>query len=258
MAARRPKQLAFTYRTHGGARRGAGRPPKGPRAGTPHRARPAHRREHPVHVTLRARVRGLRAQRVFAGIREALGRANHRDRTWSALGVVDFSVQTDHVHMLVEASDTASLRRGMRGLVIRLARAINKVLQRKGPVWGDRWHGVALTSPRQVKRALAYVLMNHGKHIPASGHLAATPWIDPCSSALWFDGWRPGAELPGPAPPSPAPPSPAPPSPAPSPPLPSSPEGRPTIEPSTWLRRMGWRRHGLLSPRDAPRPSDGS
>jgi hypothetical protein len=142
------------------------------------------------------------------------------------------------VHLIVEASDAQTLSRGMRGLVIRLARAINKVLGRKGPVWGDRWHGVALTSPRQVRHALAYVLMNHGKHAASQG-LDDAPWLDPCSSGPWFDGWRPGLGRSGRAPPGLTT---------------TAPNDLPTAAPATWLRRVGWRRHGLLSPRDGPGP----
>jgi REP element-mobilizing transposase RayT len=74
--------------------------------------------------------------------------------------VVQFSIQGNHVHLLVEASDRRALSSGLRSLVIRLARQLNRLLMRKGPVWADRWHERALTSPRAVRHAIVYVLTN--------------------------------------------------------------------------------------------------
>ena len=98
--------------------------------------------------------------------------------------MLHFSVQGDHLHLLVEARDNPALSSGARGLSIRTARAVNKVLGRRGRVWGDRYHARALTTPREVRHGLVYVLMNVKKHRPA--------WrgLDPCSSARWFDGFR--------------------------------------------------------------------
>ncbi|WP_394850953.1 transposase [Pendulispora brunnea] len=144
--------------------------------------------------------------------------------------VVQFSVQHDHIHLIIEAHDKGSLSRGMRGLAIRLARAINRGLVRRGPVWKERYQAHALMWPREVRNALLYVLMNHRKH------RASAAWLDPRSSAAWFDGWRRDllfehalpdlAELAGLSP--------------------------PVQPPQTWLAREGWRRHRLLGVDEAP------
>jgi hypothetical protein len=115
-------------------------------------------------------------------MRHAIAQAARRSPEFR---VVHFSVQSDHVHLLVEAANTAALSAGMRGLVIRIARQVNKLLFRRGPVWADRWHGRALTSPRAVRHALVYVLANFKKHVPFATHP-----VDPCSSAPYFDGFR--------------------------------------------------------------------
>src|ERR1044071_9241390 len=47
-----PDQLVL-FKRRGGKRRGAGRPPKGKRAGSPHKERPFLHARYPVHVTLR-------------------------------------------------------------------------------------------------------------------------------------------------------------------------------------------------------------
>lgn len=99
--------------------------------------------------------------------------------------IVEFSVQLDHVHLIVEAEDTTALPAGMHGLSIRLARAVNQLLSRRGRFIADRWHGRELTSPRAVRHALLYVLANFRKHGVGSARS-----IDPLSSAPYFLGFR--------------------------------------------------------------------
>ena len=184
--------------------------------GVPHCARLPHTGSHPVHVTLRAAIRCLRSERVFPVVRRALAAAS-----CAGFRVVHFSVQDEHIHLLVEADDKTALTRGLRGLTIRVARGVNRVLCRRGPVWNDRYHVRQLTTPREMRHALVYVLMNRHKHRPGEAPL------DPCSSATWFDGWRQQLdETPGPP---------------------------PVVRPRTWLAAVGWRRHGLLSFAERPR-----
>jgi len=144
--------------------------------------------------------------------------------------ITHFSIQRDHVHLLVEAADKAALTSGMRGLVIRMARRLNGALRRRGGVWADRWHGRALSTPREVRNALAYVLLNGRKH-------RAIPFgLDPCASVLWSADvfadavYRNGLSL-----------------------L-ASERAPPVAKPTTWLLSSGWRRLGLLRLVDMPRP----
>jgi REP element-mobilizing transposase RayT len=171
---------------------------------------------------LRASECTLRLRRVFAAVRGAISAASGQ-----AFRVVHFSVQPDHVHLLVEADSTQALARGVRALVIRVARAHNRVLDCRGALFADRYHQHALRTPLEVRHALLYVLHNWKKHVEnARG-------IDTCSSGPWFDGWSE--------------PQPAPPAGVPS----------PVAAPKTWLVAKGWRRHGLLSLSEAPRDSLG-
>jgi len=209
----RARQLTLPEpRTWGGRRKGAGRKP-GPRPLVRHRPRSDHKARHPVHVTLRSlpELPSLRAGRPFAALRAAIAAASDL-----SFRVVQFSIQRDHVHLVCEARDRSALSAGIRGLVIRAARALNAALQRTGRVWADRHHRRALTTPREVRHALAYVLLNGHKHGQRFRDL------DPCSSAAWFDGWRD---------------------------RPPSSEPAPIAAPRTWLLATGWRRHGLLDPR---------
>jgi REP element-mobilizing transposase RayT len=161
----------------------------------------------------------LRSPAVFAAIRSALARTA---RAW--FRIVHFSVQADHVHILVEADDKTSLSRGVVGVVVRLARSFNRVVGRRGRLWGDRYHARTLATPREVRHALVYVLMNWKKHVPGAVGL------DPCSSASMFEGWKDRSVR--------GPPS----------------EGDlPVRTAETWLVRAGWRRHGLIGIEERPR-----
>jgi REP element-mobilizing transposase RayT len=216
------RQLSLRFRTWGGERRGAGRP-TGQRPRVRHRQRPEHCREHPVHVTMRSQFRPLRTRFVFPTLRDAIRDAN---RSAAALfRIVHFSVQADHLHLLVEARDKASLSAGMRGFAIRVARRINQLVRRKGRVWADRWHGRELTAPRAVRNALQYVLFNFRKH------RAGGTRVDSFSSGPHFDGFL---ELGGLLPVDVMPEL------SRAPPLPVAAAAR------TWLLGRGWRRHGLI------------
>lgn len=223
------KQEEFHFRRWGGARKGAGRKRQSEVPLVPHRARGAHDRRHPVHVTLRMRSRSLRAQFVFLNIRRVLAAVNRRCP--ETFRIVEFSVQSNHLHLLVEANACQALASGMRSLNIRLAVHVNRVLMRRGPLLADRWHSKELTSPRAVRNALRYVLANHAKHAPASG----AP-IDPCSSAPYFKHF---AEYPGRRPSD-------------EPHLQSD-QPPPVAAARTWLLSVGWRRrYGPLSIREEP------
>jgi REP element-mobilizing transposase RayT len=78
--------------------------------------------------------------------------------------VCHYSIQRDHVHLVVEAAGKEALGRGMKSVGIRLARAVNRVFGRRGPVLFGRYHLRVLRTPREVRNALAYVLLNARKH----------------------------------------------------------------------------------------------
>ena len=233
---RQPKQLSFTdYRKRtgrGGPRPGAGRP-RGPRPRVLHRERALVPGDSPVHVTLRvkANLLSLRDGRFVREFRRSLAEASERGR----FRVAHYSLQGDHAHLIVEAHGKDALACGMKSIAARLARAVNRVAGRSGPVLDGRYHHRSLRSPREVRRALAYVLLNARRHLAKRRHVsrtAASP-LDPASSARWFDGWRVSAHGRG--------------------------EGRARREVAsarTWLLRIGWRRHGLLDPSEVPGAED--
>jgi len=158
------EQLEIRFRAWGGRRPHAGRKPSGRKVGVPHRARPLHEWRYPVHVTFRAErlLPSLREERFVLALRRGLARASR-----SGFRILQFSIQTNHLHLMVEAEDRSALSRGLQGLGIRLAKAVNRVLGRRGKVWADRFHARALTTPREVRNGLVYVLQNWRKHLPA-------------------------------------------------------------------------------------------
>ena len=101
--------------------------------------------------------------------------------------LVHYSVQSNHLHLLVEVPDRRSLSRGMQGLGVRLAKAVNRVLGRSGTVFAERYHARRLRTALDVWRVLHYVLNNVRRH---AGPVFAPNWLDPCSSAPYFDGWH--------------------------------------------------------------------
>ena len=51
---------------------------------------------------------------------------------------------------MVEAKSGKGLSRGVAGLLIRVARGVNRVLRRKGKVFADRYHRRDLATPTDV------------------------------------------------------------------------------------------------------------
>jgi REP element-mobilizing transposase RayT len=156
---------------------------------------PSLRRGHAHSVVIAA----------FAAMR---GRAHFR--------LVHYSVQSNHLHLVCEASDRSELARGIQALAIRIAKRLNRLWQRAGQLFADRYHDHILRTPREVWNALDYVLNNAAKH----GVVLPLGEPDPCSSGRWFNGWR---EIHGP-----------------------EPNTSPLARARTWLLSIGWLRHGRL------------
>jgi hypothetical protein len=135
---------------------------------------------------------------MFANVRDAIGASSR-----SAFRVL---------HLIVEADRPRALASGIRSLAIRCALAINRAASMSGPVWRHRYHAHVLSTPSEVRRVIAYVLLNFRKHLRAS------PGIDPRSSGSAFDGWAGTTDRPA--------------------------FYGPVARPRTWLGAIGWRRAG--------------
>ncbi len=186
-----------------------------------HRRRPKLASRHPCHVTLRVRkgVPSLRAPAFVRAFEETLARGCDRGE----FRLVHYALLRDHAHLIVEAKDRHALGRGMKSLSRRMVWAMRRAFGWRGGLLGDRYHLRVLKTPREVRNAIRYVLLN-----AARDRRAALETLDPASSGRWFDGWRRGRarEANG--------------------------SEAPVAAAHTWLLGEGWRRLGLLDPLDVP------
>jgi REP element-mobilizing transposase RayT len=178
-------------------------------------------RHRPQHVTLRLvdglpRLRRAREHRV---LRAAIGAA-HKDH----FRIVHYAILANHLHLIVEADDRRALAGGMKGLQIRITRALNRSWGRRGKLFVDRYHAREIATPKEARAVLLYVLCNYRKHCAEGGRRLKARWVDPFSSARQLDGWiQPVRREPG-----------------------------VVAAPRSWLMRVGWRRHGLLNAHAIP------
>jgi hypothetical protein len=176
-----------------------------------------------VHVTWKV-VHGLPAlqKRRFAMVigetmREA---ARRHEQTGVSFGVVHFSIQNDHLHLVVEAGSKQTMGRELRRLGITIAIRLNKQMSRSGRVIVDRYHARPVSTPRETRNLIVYVLQNH-KHHERSAFI-----VDENSSGPWWNGWERHLTPPATAP--------------------------PVRAPRTWLAAVGWRAGGPVRFSEGP------
>lgn len=164
---RAPQQQALVFPQWGGARKGAGRPPKGKKAGVPHARRDVVSPRTPVHVTMRVGedIWDLRGERLKGAVLAVL----HEARERLGVRITQFSVQANHLHLIVEAKDNVALTKGMKGLAGRLAKRINRIMKRHGQVFPDRFHSHVLRTLGEVVNAIRYVRDNSKRHAAQIG-----------------------------------------------------------------------------------------
>ncbi|HEY0252708.1 MAG TPA: transposase [Kofleriaceae bacterium] len=218
-----------------GDKRKSGRKKRGYRASERHGVRAELTGRDPIHVVVRVDpdVQPLRRKGLWGAIRRATYVVARLEQD---MRIIELSVQDTHIHLLVEATNKIALAKGMQSFGVSVARQINTALEkagykiRRGAVIADRYHARVLKTPREVRNCLAYVMNNWRKHGADQGH----SWnVDPYSSAPSFTGWK---ELPGRRVKVPS-------------------KYRPLVtqEPRTWLLRVGWKKHGLISMLEVPK-----
>ncbi len=223
--ATRPKMqqglLQFPFEW-GGRREGAGRKPSPGRRRVAHRKKPELEKDSPLHITIRLRdgLPSMRRKAEYRVLRAAFAAGKER----FGFRLVHYSVMGNHAHLIVEADDRRALRRGMSGLMVRMARGLNRLWRRTGGVFGDHFHEQRLESPRQVRHAIAYMLHNARRH-----RIELPIPLDYYASGPWFDGWNIELEIVG-----------------------HESWEVPVTAAQSWLLRRGWRKHGRLSPFETP------
>lgn len=206
-----PARGKSSFARRGGPRPGAGRKLlPGKRRSVSHKKRPPLKPRHPVHVVMRTReVTNLRGP--------AFGTLLHCFRAmrgWPGFRLVHYSVQSNHIHLIVEAHDERALSLAMQSLAIRVARNLNQALMRRGSVFADHYFAEQMKSPAQVRHTLRYVLRNVEHH---RGRAPGRP--DSRASGIYLS-------------------------------MEIVPADAPVSSPRTWLLRAGWRRGRLSRPCD--------
>jgi len=185
---------------------------------------------YPLHVTwkLEDDLPNVRGPATARAILAAIAAGKERE----GFRVVHFCIQGRHLHLLTEAESKQALSKGLRSLGIRIARAINKALGRKGRVIKERYNSRALKTPTETRHSLRYVINNTRKHRSQRHEVVNRDWADPLSSERWFDDWRQGWVPPPPD------------------------EQPPVASPRTWLLSVGWQKAGgLLDWNEIPGPT---
>jgi REP element-mobilizing transposase RayT len=217
------KQLELDLYDHrGGKRRGAGRKPTLPEPQRRHTTRDEITRSTPLHITLRLRagLPSLRKREAFCILCDAFAEARER----FGVRIIHYGTLGNHIHLIVEAPDRDAVARAMNGLQVRLTKRLNRLWERSGAIFSDRYHDEVLRVPLQARNALRYVLHNARKH-----GIELLTAFDPCSSAAAFDGWRH--------------------------PTLGRQKLRTVVPPKCWLLTVGWRKHGLIGLHELP-PGD--
>ena len=154
------KQLQFNFRSHGGSREGAGRP-KLLIDELSHTARPLVDARVPMHITIKLRqgTPGLREPKFLYAFSKAVKRAASK-----GLRIQQFSIQSNHLHLVAEVDDNSSLRTGMCSLLASVIWALRKIYGYWGAVFVSRYHVNPIRVPQLMKHVLKYVLFNRDHH----------------------------------------------------------------------------------------------
>ena len=223
--------LSSTKKKHGGFRPGAGRKKsKELRYDPSHAKRPELSFKHPVHVMLRTnwRVPRLRQRRGYEAIRRVLLYCLDGD----GFRVIHISIQKNHIHLIVEATNKDALRRGMQSFVIRVARMINAAFDREGKVFQFRYQAKQIKTRLYARNAISYVLNNWRRHRCDFEEGETETRFDVFSSAASFAGWTGNQRV-------------------------ALPEGvlpLPVSAPQTQLLKFDWEWYGLIDPWEIPGP----
>jgi REP element-mobilizing transposase RayT len=173
----------------------------------------------PVHVTIKL-LRGLWSLRTDEAFAMVLCRIKAASR--ATFRIVQYSVQHDHLHLIVEAESNRALSTGVQGLSVRIAQGLNRLMRRTGSAFKDRYHARLLSTPRELKNALVYLINNGRKHLQQIGKHVRRGWLDPCASVAALGPWCPLLVLEDADPP-------------------------PVAKPKSWLLRLGFTKSGSIA-----------
>lgn len=145
------KQKVFHF-GHGGRRSNSGRK-RIHSKGVSHRIREHVSNRTPLHINFKYKAY-MRNKYCLKLLKRAILNARKL-----GLRVNHFSLQYDHVHLIVEAESNAILESGMRSITVTIAKGM-----KMGKVQLERYHLHVLRGLRETRNAVLYVLFNRQKH----------------------------------------------------------------------------------------------
>ena len=138
----------------------AGRPAIHDR-GIRHISRDPIKRLTALHLTIKI-IRdkaGLKNKAMLKVLQQAIVKARGK-----GLAVIHYTLEFDHIHLLVESGDHQELGKAMQSLGVSLSMAINRLRKAKGRVFKTRYHLRKLKTPTEIKNVISYILNNTIKH----------------------------------------------------------------------------------------------
>jgi len=127
-----------------------------------HQSRPTLPKDRPLHVTIKfdkKKIATLRNKIFYREIRKSLRRLRVK-----GVRLIEFSVQKDHIHFLLESANKIVLGKAMRALSISLSKRFSLLLNRKIKALKSRYHLHILNTLKELKNARQYILNNSAKH----------------------------------------------------------------------------------------------
>ncbi len=128
-----------------------------------------------LHLTIKVRENkaDIKTKLILKALHHAIKRARLK-----RLRVIHYTLEYNHLHLLVECDNHKRLGKGMQAFGISIAKAINRIKLLKGAVYKHRYHLRKITSGRDLKNVLHYIFNNGIKH------KRATSIIDPYNSSI--------------------------------------------------------------------------
>ena len=136
----------------GGLRPGCGRK-RIHSQGVAHRRREKITARTALHINFKVRA-SIRNKHCLNILKRAI-----RNSRSKGLRVIHFSLQSNHIHLIVEATHNAILTKGMRSLTITFSKGVAR-----GRIQIERYHLHVLKTLRETRNAVHYVLFNEQKH----------------------------------------------------------------------------------------------
>lgn len=148
---KRQLELTLDNGKWGGRRKGAGKK-RIHSAGVAHTKREKITSREPLHVNFKLTVT-IKNENGLRAIKKSLENAR------KYFHILHYSLQWNHIHLIIEATDNEALFRGMRSFTNTFVKCMGK-----GSIQKERYHLHVLRSVKETKNAFRYVIFNEAHH----------------------------------------------------------------------------------------------